>query len=392
MTEQQKGVITLIKSALDGKAYPLPESFDMTQAIKTAMRHKIIALVYYGAVNCGVDKKSEPMQMLFPYVIASMNIVQKQAHESDKLQAAFTQNGLDHMFMKGSLIQGLYPKPEMRTMGDLDILIRMEQYPKVETVMTALGYVFQYESDHELVWKRGKVTVELHKHMIPTYDIDYYGYFGDGWGVAQPQTAHSYQLSNEDFYVYMFLHMTKHYRLAGIGIKHFVDLWVYAQAHPELDMRKVEGALRQLKLYTFHSYVWQLLRAWFAEGELTEHADYITQVVFENAEYGLAQSREAAWILLQAQKEGSVDKVKRRNFWGLVFPGLKTMRERYKVLKPLPFLLPVFWVVRWFVILFGRKEAMKKYQEHREERSDDRIQERKQALSFVGLEFDIQEK
>ena len=391
MTDQQKGVVTLIKSALDGKAYPLPEGFSMEAAAKTALRHKIIAMIYYGAVNCGVDKKSALMQMLFPYVIASMNVVQKQNHEAKRIREAFGEQGLDHMFMKGSLIQTLYPRPEMRTMGDLDILIRQEQYTQVETVMTALGYIYQYESDHELVWKRGKVTVELHKHMIPTYDADYYGYFGDGWGVTREEEEHSFQLSCEDFYVYMFLHMTKHYRMAGIGIKHFVDLWVYTQAHPQMDMAKVDSALQQLKLDRFHGYVRQLLDAWFAGKELTEQADYITQVIFENAEYGLSESREASWILLQAQKEGSVEKVKRRNFWALVFPGLPYMRTRYKAVDKLPLLLPVFWVVRWFVILFRRREAMKQYKKHRRERSDDQIQKRKQALSFVGLDFEKQE-
>jgi len=391
MTEQQRGVLTLIKSALDGKGYPLPEAFDMAQAVHIAMRHKLIALIYYGAVNCGIDRQSEPMRKLFPALIVTMNVVQKQCFEQQRLCDAFLEKGIDHMLMKGALIQRYYPLPEMRTMGDLDILIRTKQYERIAPVMAELGYSYCYESNHELVWRRGKVDVELHKCVIPTYDTDYYGYFGTGWSLAKETQPSSYALSDEDFYVYIFAHMSKHYRMAGIGIKHFVDLWVYERAKPQLDKGYIRKALEKMNLATFYDYVQRTLETWFNDAAATEQSDYITHVVFENAEYGLAENRHAAWVLLQAQKEGSVSKVKRRNHWATIFPQYSTMCNQYPALKKAPVLLPVYWVIRWCSVVFTRRKDLEAYQATRRAQTNQKIEQRRRALEFVGLEFAIDE-
>lgn len=39
---------------------------------------------------------------------------------------AFDAGGIDYMPLKGSILKDLYPRHEMRMMGDADILIRME--------------------------------------------------------------------------------------------------------------------------------------------------------------------------------------------------------------------------------------------------------------------------
>ena len=43
------------------------------------------------------------------------------------------------------------------------------------------------------------------------------------------------EMSAEDEMIYIFTHYAKHYRAAGVGIKHILDLWVYKLYKPELD-------------------------------------------------------------------------------------------------------------------------------------------------------------
>ena len=389
MNTQQKGIITLIKSALEGKAYPLPEDFDMDQAVSEAFRHKILALTYYGALNCGVDKKAQPMKQLFSGLILTMNITEKQRFEISKLFAAFEEQKVEYLPMKGTILQDIYPKCEMRTMGDADILIRMEQNETISGIMAALGYEFLYESDHELVWKKGKVVVELHKCVIPTYETDYYAYFGDGWKRAKRISPENgiHELTPEDFYIYLFVHFAKHYRMSGVGIKHVVDLQVYQQAHPELDGEYIRSQLEEMDLLRFYDYVTQMMGAWFEDKELTDRADYITQVIFESGEYGLSENYEATRILRAAKESGSVEKTRSRDQRSTLFLNLKTMQGKYPVLCKAPFLLPVFWVVRWVDILLFKRNKLKKYVKIRKATNAEGVEKYKQALDFVGLNY-----
>lgn len=393
MTEQQKGVITLIKSALDGKAYPLPDNFSMEKAVKEALRHKIIALVYYGALNCGVDKQSEPMKKLFPALIAVMNVVERQQHAYDKLCQHLEENGLDYMPMKGTIIQAYYPKKEMRSMGDADILIRPEQSDKVSAAMLACGYVLDHVTDHHDSWTSSKLEAEIHRAMLPTYARVSYSHFEDGWKLAKKadDSCYRYDLSAEDFYLYTFVHMTKHYRMSGVGIKHFVDLWIYKNAEPHMDQTYICNALEKMGLLSFYKHVMQTVDAWFGDGEATDQVKYITEVVFNSGEYGLTSTREATEILMEAQKEGSAAKARRKRALRVVFPSCAVMKQNYKVLDKTPFLLPVFWVVRWFRTLFFKRSAIKQNLKTKDGQRDSQVQARKEALAFVGLDFEKQE-
>ena len=65
MTNTQQGILTLIKSAITGEALPLSPDFSMSEAASLARRHNITALLYEGAVLCGIPANREPMPELF---------------------------------------------------------------------------------------------------------------------------------------------------------------------------------------------------------------------------------------------------------------------------------------------------------------------------------------
>ena len=75
--------------------------------------------------------------------------------------------------------------------------------------MVDLGFVQGSESDHEYVWKSKSLLLELHKCLIPSYNKDYYAYFGDGWGKAVlcEGSKYRYEMSKEDQFVYLFCHV-----------------------------------------------------------------------------------------------------------------------------------------------------------------------------------------
>lgn len=393
MNTQEKGIAVLIKSAIDARPGVLPEGFDLTEAVKIALRHKIVGLVYYGAILCGVDKKCEQMQKLFCYLVSVITVTERQRSVHQQLMCAFEENGIDYMPLKGVVIQDLYPKAEMRTMGDADILIRVEQYNRIQPLMESLNFEFLRENDHELAWKLGKIEIELHKRMIPSHNEDLYAYFGDGWEFAHKAKNGKtrYQLSNEDYYIHIFTHMTKHYRSAGIGIKHMVDLWIFRKFTANMDEQYISQAMEKLGLLAFYQNVMQTIQVWFAEAPSTAITDCITTVVFESGEFGLSGNREIAKILKESKTAGSVQKVKRREFWNALFLPMTPMKAKYPVLKKVPVLLPVMWVVRVFQVLIFRRQKIERFMGKSSARSNKNINQRRMLLKFVGLSAGIEE-
>lgn len=386
----QKEFIGLIHAAFTGSPRDLSSNFDWRKAIDTAKKHNIASILFYGALNCNVSQDSEHMRELYHLNLQSLMISIRQMHEIEQIEDAFKKESIDYMPLKGAILKTVYPKPEMRTMGDADILIKLDQYPKIEKIVSQLGFEFQYESDHELVWKKPSLFLELHKRIMTTYNKDFYSYFGSGWKIANKVSNSSrYEMSAEDFYLYIFVHFTKHYRISGIGIKHLLDLWVYAKAQPGLNWKYIEDELDKLNLYTFYLNIAKTINVWFNEEDATEVTDLITNVIFNSEQYGSTGMATVNRALQNGKK--SAWRIKFDKIFKAVFLPYQVMKKKYGILQKMPFLLPIMWGVRCFDVLFHHNKHLKQYVRSMNQIDAKQISDNQRALHFVGLDFPSKE-
>lgn len=392
MTEQQSTLILLIKSALTGEPYALPQDFDVAEAFQTAKRHGVDVMVYYGALLCGVSKSLAPMQEETLRVYQSISIGETQMAAVRKITKALETHGIAHMPLKGVLLKHLYPHSEMRRMGDADILIDCSKYEAVSGFMNELGYTEQYESDHEFVWKKKAITIEFHKRLIPSYNKDYYQYYGDGWKLANPVDGYAYRYAMTpcDEMIYLFTHFAKHYRDAGIGIRHIVDLWVYRQHNLDMDEAYIRKELKKLQLLEFYDNIIRTLRVWFDKYPADEKTEYITQFIFTSGEFGRSHTSSLSSALKYAKSGQSQQTIKRRRALRTIFPGYEEMSRKYKVLRKAPILLPIMWIVRIFEKVFIKKRA-RRFIDRQFKVDAGEVSEYQQSLNFVGLDFHFSE-
>lgn len=389
----QQQALTLIKGALTGEKYTLAEKPDMDALLKLAGKHKIGALMYYALHNAGYD--NEPVtQQLFFHCCRYMAVSEGQMAMLGRLFAAFEERQIDYLPLKGVLLKGIYPMPEMRRMGDADILFRREQYEAIKDVLTEMGFTFDYETDHEAVWKHPSLLLEMHKRIVPRRDQDLYRYFGNGWAhaVADTEHPHRYGFTPEMQFVSLFVHLVKHYRGGGIGLSHMIDLWVFRRHHSELNEAVIRAELDKVYLGEFYANVWETLLVWFESKEATEKTDFITNVIFENGVYG---TRERAHLSYVA-KAGHGEKAHKNSYvakWlRLVFPPKRTLQTKYPVLRRCAVLLPVIWVVRWMdTLLFHRKRIAQRNTDIQRTNVES-IEQFEQALHYVGLEYHFEEE
>ncbi len=394
MTAFQQGIITLTSAAIIGKVSELPEDFSCEKLDLFAKKHQISSILLYGLVAIGHNLSHPAVKNLYVRSGTELLSDEKQLAVIDSVRSLLNSNGVSFVFLKGAVVKNMYPKTEMRVMGDIDILIKKEEYEKIKKLLTENGYFELYESDHEIAWKSSEgVLLELHKALIPSYHDDFYAYFGDGWSFARKRdgvTEHCF--SAEDHYLYIFTHFAKHYKSGGIGVKHLIDLFVYKRHFPNMDFTYIETELNKINLLEFHNNVLKTEEVWFDGKAGDSITDKITEVLIKSGAYGTHSDRANAEALRISRSSGEKKVSKFRLLMRKIFPSASVLAVKYKFLRKCKLLLPIAWFIRWFDALFNKRENIKRHANDIKAVSDENISSLENDLALVGLKYSIKEK
>ena len=344
-------VITALRCGITGEKIPFEEP-DAELWLRFAKHHQIAGLLLYSLMEAGFSSDAEICKKLFSAALAELVVHERQRAAFSEVFAAFEGQGISYMPLKGSLMKELYPKPELRTMSDADVLIKTSDRNKIDEILLGLGYEKAYESDHEIVWKNKNITLELHKHLIPSYNKQYYKYFINVWERSEKVTENRRKLRDDDEFLFTFTHFAKHYRDGGIGMKHFMDLWLLLEKRP-LDLDYIHTELEKIGLAVFFKNVHNALRLCFGNGGAEDEASaLIIDTVLDSGAYGKKEDRKNASAVRNAggHKVGSV-RGKISVLFSLAFPRRSAIWDKYPFLKKSAVLLPVAWGLRAFTAI-----------------------------------------
>ena len=389
MNKEYRAVLEFIKTSITNKASNLEEDFDFAKVAKIAQKHGIASMVYYGAKGSGFEGDSLSMAVLFKETCISLAVYESQKYVFGELYRIFEENQIDYMPVKGLLLRDFYPKPEMRYMCDTDILIKLEQYPKIRELLSNAGFTEVAESNHELIWKKSNVSIELHKLLIPSYNKDYYSYYGDGWKLGTIRNGSRISMTDEDCFIYVFTHFAKHYRDMGIGLRNMVDIWIFDK-NVSLDYDYLKNELTSLQLYDFYVNVMNTLKYWFEDGESNDITEFITDYIFKSGMYGTLDNHIISMSLKDTKGNQSIFKIRFKKIMRSIFPTVKDMYTLFPILNKVSFLLPVMWFYFTVKRIFT-KGKFKKFKHDVQMIDSQKIDKYQEALNFVGLDFNFKE-
>lgn len=383
MTSIQQGIIALLKSAVTGQALPLPEDFDLEQALPLIRKNNITALAFEGAACCGIDRGTPAMGQLFRGYCRMLQHSEGQLRQLEGIFRAFEAAGIDYLPLKGVNMKPLYPKPELRYMGDGDILVHREDFPRIEPIMEGLGFVCKGVSTNGQDWIHRDLYLELHNNLVPDQNKDLYPFFQDVWQRQLTVEGHRHIMTAEDTWIFLFVHIAQHFRDSGIGCRYILDLWVYLRANPELDWQAVEARLNEIGLSNFHGYLLSVIRAWFADGPLDPRSQVITELIFSGGSWGDEMSRVLSLTVRDSKTAGG------RMTYAVktLFPGVEVLKGKYTVLQKAPWLLPAVWVYRPFYKLFRERESLEKQTQLLENLDAAHMDQRRELLRYLDLEY-----
>lgn len=382
----QRGVLTLIKAAVLQQSFPLPEDFSLEQAYSLITRHHITAMAFEGARLCGIPRKDPTMGKLFAAYCRSLQISEGQLRELERVYAVFEQNHIDYMPLKGSIMKYLYPKPELRTMGDADILFRQEQEKQINQLLTDAGFALGGENDYHIEWVSDCLHMELHRNLLPKRKTLFNEYYSDPWHYACVQSGSRYAMSIEDEFLFLLVHFTKHYLGSGIGCRQAVDLWVYLMKHPDLNERLLREKMEQMKLCRFYDSVLELLNYWFEDGTDGERVELMTQYIFSGGSWGKRENALQTEMLRKGKNTTSRKQMRIKFYLHRLFPPRTAIMKGYPILKKAPLLLPFVWVVRIFDILLVKRNFGAKRKFFEAAGTEEKLDQRMQHFKNVGLE------
>ncbi|MDE5547053.1 MAG: nucleotidyltransferase family protein [Anaeroplasmataceae bacterium] len=220
------------------KAYFKNEELDINPAlekelISKAKEQALLPFLYY------VYHKKEYRSYYITASITQEEFLKLQT----ELTEFFNKANIKHLFLKGSVLYGLYPDPALRTRGDIDILVDNEKFNEAKQILLDNGYqMLPMESQHHIEFVKNNMMVELHFLLFDEFcNI---AYFKSPFDLAIPIEKSYYTFTNENFFVYCLYHFAIHLKM-GAGLRYILDFY-YMLKKWDIDKELLHSKIKEV--------------------------------------------------------------------------------------------------------------------------------------------------
>ncbi|MDE5759124.1 MAG: nucleotidyltransferase family protein, partial [Allobaculum sp.] len=168
--------------------------------------------------------------------------------------------GLKAVLLKGQAYARVYPRPEMRQCGDIDLYVGEDSYLPAYSAIKKFGWKreerFLPKTKHYGCWLDG-IRIELHRiaGQLPSPAADHEFQL---WSRAQLKESREYLETGGEKVnvptpvfdvVFVFMHLYHHFLNGGTGLRHICDWILLLHTHStHLDTKELEKLLNQFHL------------------------------------------------------------------------------------------------------------------------------------------------
>ncbi|MGL4739500.1 MAG: nucleotidyltransferase domain-containing protein [Sarcina sp.] len=274
------------------------------------------------------------------------------------------QKGVPVIALKGLVLRHLYPKAELRSMGDADLLVREEDLSLACDILEKLGYL-EEESNHPAhkVYHNAVSKIELHWKLL-NYDI---------WGRNDSldikvwenseefciSGAECFALGKEELFLHLLGHMMVHMSYSGFGLRQVLDLAFLLNENLDIiDWDKVLLEMKRFSILKFSVAILEVCRRLFGI-ELTQQIkdeiknnnlndEYINLLIEDIIKSGTFGKKEKAEQITRSCMNSKGRKTGNSiyfQYFRMLFPERKNMIIKYSYANN-RLLLPVAWAHR----------------------------------------------
>lgn len=379
LTREQQFFIKILKEyLLEGEPSCVRQEELNWQKIKSyADRHQVTAIFY-----------RQTKQLVFLQAYASQ-IYRYINFERVICIFEKTLKDYEYMIVKGAIVASLYQIPELRSMGDVDVLIHSEDRENVHNTLSDAGFELQKSSSvGEWTYLRNGFLFEVHDSLVHRYagKERLVEYFLHAWDYEE-----NGRLNWSFHLIYLIEHLRQHFISEGVGFRQFMDIAVVCRKC-EINWEFVTRELEKIGLEMFAATVFAFIEAWFEisvpfKRVVLSEDFYIeaTKKIFTDGVFGFdsEENQETSLSFSMHYKGLDFRTARRRYVLEQLFPA-------YEVMCHLPYcryvqkrkvLLPFAWIHRIVYRVFNKKSR-----EHmKQEISGDKVMARMNMLKQWGL-------
>lgn len=384
MSKEQLFFIQVLSDYLNGKKTQRVPDLDWDTILLYARRHQVSGIFYIQAKeNMPIEKQD----IFRKEMLATVYYQTNRENELKDLKHIFDDANIQFFIVKGPVVAELYPMCQIRTMGDIDLVVHSNDRKLCNDILVSEGYQCRSnQEDREWQYYKNNMELELHDHLVYREAINEPGqdiFFNDCWiYVNEGKLDWNFHL------LFLIFHLRKHLMNSGAGFRHFMDLAVVPQKI-DIDWKWLEEKLNETGMLAFSKRCYGLIYRWFSikvplmDDIDNEFCETATSKIFADGIFGFHN---------EDNKNSAVFNQVRKKKYPLitmfllsvkeVFPARKRLlkTEAYAYLERFPFLLPIAWIHRFFRTIKGNKMKIGKQSVEKSFISKDTIEKRDKML------------
>ena len=379
----QEQIIDLLNASIHNTVPKLDygKNVEWDNLINEANAHSITGLLYPALKNIKDNNISKEVidklkRYTFNEAIGQSNHIKRTA----EILSLFNENNIPVIVLKGLVVREYYPKPDLRTMCDSDVIIHKNDLERVRKLLLERGFVEEEDAGHHIAFMKGGLNLEVHwtlanESFRKGQECFQEKIWDDAmkikvWGVD------TLSLSLEDLALHLCAHMASHMAISGVGVRQLADLVLLVEHKGnEIDWDEFKDKAKKSGLTQFSTGMFKVCNYLF-DMEIpkqlniknSRNDEEIIKLVVNDIFTGGVYGQRDLSFSFRAQVGYDIDDDSTfsmlKRYIQVILPPISKLSDRYAYAKKYKILLPAAWIHHIYVGITTKKydsESKKKF-------------------------------
>ena len=367
----QKQIIDLLNASIHNTVPRLDYSKDVDwdEVINEANAHSITGLIYPALKNIkdnNIDKDiiDKLKKITFYSAIRQSNHIKRTA----EILKLFNENNIPVIVLKGLVVREYYPKPDLRTMCDSDVIIHKSDLERVRKLLLERGFHEEEDAGHHIAFMKADFNLEIHWTLAnETFRKGQECFQEKIWDDAMKVKVggvDTLSLSLEDL------------AISGFGVRQLADLVLLVEHKGnEINWNEFREKAEKSRLTQFSTGMFKVCNYLFGmeipkelnienKSEDDEIIKLVVNDIFTGGVYGQRDLSFSfrAQVGYDIDDDSTFSMLKR--YIQVILPPPSKLSDRYAYAKKYKILLPIAWIHHIYVGITSKEydsESKKKF-------------------------------
>lgn len=357
MTDDKSQFLYLLNCFLNGKT-PKNNNYDWQGIYKLSSIHNMTAIITQTAKL--LQKEYQPSGEIRSAFNQQLGLTlldyDKKRSALDKIKNVLNDNDVDYIIVKGAVLSNFYPIPQLRTSGDIDIILRSNSFDDDIAVLINQDVRLVHDDYDTKTFEIDGCDIEMHR------DADVNNEYFDDIFLHCAVNRCEYSLDDYNHLLYILCHLCKHLAYTGAGVRMLADIDAFVRNIDSFNEAKFLVLCKNAGIEYTAKIILALCNLWFdtpieSKIQLDENTLFMFErVMLDGGVFGLEQSNLGGYLVAKNSdgRVGAFGKLKALFKW--IFPPAEYVRAYYDYSRKHSSFIPLAYLNRIFDAVFKRRK------------------------------------